>query len=188
MDKVQRELNDLMRRFDEYRVDLYCSDNNISKILLTEDEKNEIRNLPYGPADLGAVYRWPRNSGGYLDVYGFGIIESKKSGIHFVAAHNSKKKGGMKFTYLDPVLILKMIEQGEVQYMGNILDANGKYRKTVDWERVSLSVCGFLSAYQTSRKQQACDVQGILDKLEKGEMNLSELLDKAKMHKDLFEE
>lgn len=132
-----------------------------------------------GALDLGSLYSWPRSSGGYLDVYGFGLMRTPK-GIKFVSAHNSAKAGGMKFTYLEPELPLKMIAQGEVKYQGNILDPEWR-KKNADWEKISLSICGFLSAFESIRLGKQTSVNDILAKLESGEMTLEQLMEKCKI-------
>lgn len=181
-----KELQTMIGVFNNIKIDQFCSDNDIPRFSLKQEDIDNVLFKTKGPADLGAVYRWPRESGGKVDVYGFGLIETQH-GVKFIAAHNSRKKGGMRFVYLDPVHILKMIEHGEVEYFGNILDPEFR-KKKLDWEKTSLSICGFLAAYEFSRKNKETKVDDILERIESGQLSLDEALNRAGMDKGLFED
>jgi hypothetical protein len=138
-----------------------------------------------GALDTGAHYAWPRESGGYLDVIGGGLIFSKNKPV-LVGCHMSKKTNGAKITLLELDLPLRMIAQGEVKYLGNIM--NPEYRKTIDMEKMSLAIMGLISTIYTVKQQKRVSVEEILDKVERGEMSLSELMQKAGIPQDLAPE
>jgi hypothetical protein len=134
-----------------------------------------------GALTTGAHYRWPRESGGYLDVIGGGLLMHQ--GVpKFVGCHNSKIVNGAKITLLDVDLPIRMIAQGEVQYMGNFL--NPEYRKKIDMEKFSLAIMGLVSTIYTIKENRRVSVDDILNKVESGEMSLVDLMKKAGLNSE----
>ena len=170
------ETRRLIGMFNDYTVKEYRKINDEPNKIYSEEEIKYILETHKGIISPGAIYRWPTSKGEKVHVTGFGLIELDGN-IWFLAAFNSKKLGRPKIEKLYPKEVLKMLEWGDVEYIGNIM--NPEFRKEFDYERLSLAIMGFASLVMTTRLQRNVSIDELMDDIENGKITLDELLQKC---------
>ena len=173
-----QEISRLMGLFNGITVQEYARRHKEDHLLYPQAKIEYIIETERGCISPGAIYKWPKASKGKVHVTGFGIIEL--SGQYwFLASFYSKRQDKPRIEKLYPEEVLKMLEWGEVEYLGNIF--NPEFRKAYDYQRLSLAVIGFVSLVYNNKMNKNVTVDHIIDKLERGEMTMDDLLDKCKM-------
>ena len=170
------EVRRLVELFNEHTIKDYQKLHKEENRFYTDEEKQNIIETHRGVISPGAIYKWPAGDGQKVHVNGFGLIELDGV-LWFLAAFNSKRLGRPKIEKLYPKEVLKMLEYGEIEYIGNIL--NPEFRRTFDYERLSLAVIGFASLVMTMRLQKNVSIEEVMHKLETGEMTMDDLLKKC---------
>lgn len=170
------ETRRLVEMFNKYTVQDYANTHNEQMVSYNEADIQRIIETHRGIISPGAIYKWPDSKGDKVHVTGFGLAEFGGE-LWFLAAFNSKKLGRPKIEKLNPETVLKMLEWGEVEYLGNIM--NPEFRRNFDYERLSLAVMGFASLVMTTRMQRNVPIDEVIDKIENGEMTMDELLQKC---------
>lgn len=170
------ETRRLVAMFNNYTIADYGRLHNEDHTKYTDAQAQNILETHKGIVAPGAIYRWPAQSGDKIHVTGFGLIELNNE-LWFLAGFNSKKLGRPKIEKLFPKEVLKMLEWGEVEYVGNIM--NPAFRKSFDYERLSLAIIGFASLVMTTRMQKNVSVDEIMHDLETGKMTMDDLLAKC---------
>lgn len=171
------EIERLMSLFNGITVQEYAKRNNENHLSYDEEKIHYILATERGCVSPGAIYKWPKASKGKVHVTGFGIIELEGK-YWFLASFYSKRENKPKIEKLYPEEVLKMLEWGEIEYIGNIF--NPEFRKKYDYERLSLAVLGFVSLVYTTKLNSNTTIDHIIEKIESGEMKMDDLLDKCK--------
>lgn len=167
----------LIQMFNEIAIKEYADKRGESPIQYSAQKINEILSSPVGPIAIGAIYRWPTSSGNKTYVTGFGLAKLEEK-LWFLAAFNSKKLGRPRMEKLYPEEVLKMIESGDVEYLGNIFDL--EFRRNFDYEKITLSIMGFASLALTSKLQKDVSIDSLIEDLDNGKMTIDQLLEKCR--------
>jgi hypothetical protein len=177
---MDKDLINIVEGFNLITIKDYATKHGEDFHKYSEDDCQRIVEIHYGPISSGAIYKWPRYSGGHSHVMGLGLRELNGE-LWFLAGRNSKKERATKVEKLEAATVLKMIEWGEVEYLGSIFDM--EFRKTYDMERLTLSIIGLASMAYSHNMQKNISVDEIINKIESGEMSMNDLLEKCKTSK-----
>lgn len=170
------ETRRLVEMFNGYTISEYARTHGEDDAKYSDSDVQRILETHRGIISPGAIYRWPNSKGDKVHVTGFGLIELGGK-LWFLASYNSKKLERPKIEKLDPEEVLRMLEWGEVEYLGNIM--NPEFRRSFDYERLSMAIIGFASLVMSTRMQRNVPIDQILDDLESGKMSMDDLLKKC---------
>jgi hypothetical protein len=177
---MDKELVKIIESFNVATLKDYANQHKENWRMYSEDDCQRIIEIHPGTISTGAIYKWPRHSGGHVHVMGLGLKELNGE-LWFLAGRNSKRENKTKIEKLNAKEVLKMLEWGEIEYLGNIFDM--VFRKSYDMERLTLSVIGLASMAYSHNMQKNIGIDEIIAKLENGEMTMDQLLDKCKTSK-----